>query len=512
MKLTANLEDRTITGLALPFNEVGRTSLGGITASAESAIAFDSDMTLNYEHDGKRPLGRIVGLPETTPEGVVATFKVANTTAGNDLLAEVHEGLRTGLSVELDDPVIRSGRLLSGTLTAVAAVTKPAYASARVLTAADAGELPEDATDDVREALVKALEVIDANTTKNDDNTEDGNEVTDENTTGALTASDNVARVSQLNAVTNRDKDANTLTAAEAFKAIANGIKTSRLEAALANVTHDDGDNDGDGLGEIAASPEWLGEVYRKAPYQRKFVPLVAQGNITNWRMTGFKYATTPTVQTYAGNKAEIPSQGITAEPYSLIPKRWAVGADIDRRFVDFGDQAVIQAWFEFAANSYKKVTDEDLRDFLVANATDTTAGTVPVGVDPGVAAIADAALALVADDLNPTFAVVGADLYRNILLTPKDKVTEFLGETAGFREGGLAGFRIIPSADPALESQVLVADGSTVRFREFGGGSPLRVEAEHLSHGGRDVAVFGYSANEVLEDGGVRIVDLTAP
>ncbi|MDF9877468.1 hypothetical protein [Cellulosimicrobium cellulans] len=505
--LTANAEDRVLEYLLLPFGEQGRTSAGRVTAS-KGVLSIPEQIVGNLQHDRTRPVAKSVRIVEED-RGIVAAFRVANTTAGSDLLAEAAEGLRTGISVEIDDPVIRGGALVAGALSGAGFVTTPAFPSAQ-LVAEDAGELPPtedvlpaDATKTVTEALKRALEVITENT---DDKEEEADVPATEEAalTAARTTTPATVPAGTLTAARKPE-----MTSGDAFKALAQGYKSNRLEAALANVTHDDGDNDGDGLGEIAAAPAWLGEVWRKAPYVRRFIPLVASGAITNWRMTGFKYVTTPTVAPYAGNKTEIPSQGITAEPYTLTPKRWAVGADIDRRFVDFGDQAVIQAWFEFAANSYAKVTDEDLLDFLVASATEELPGDVPAGIDPGVAAIADGALALVGDDLTPTFAIVGTDLYRSILLTPHEQVTAFLGETAGFREGGVGGFKILPSADAALTSKVLVGDGSTVRYREFGGGAPLRVEAEHLSHGGRDVAVFGYSANELLTDEGLRVLDL---
>jgi len=142
--LTANLEDRTISGLALPFGETGRTNLGRVIASAGSVTVPEdvSTITLNLEHSRTAPVGRATAVEET-PEGLVATFRVARTRAGDDLLAEVEEGLRAGLSVELDAPVIRAGRLLSGALSAVAAVVSPAFPSA-LLTAADAGDVEDD--------------------------------------------------------------------------------------------------------------------------------------------------------------------------------------------------------------------------------------------------------------------------------------------------------------------------------------------------------------------------------
>ena len=42
--------------------------------------------------------------------------------------------------------------------------------------------------------------------------------------------------------------------------------------------------------------------------------------------------------------------------------------------------------------------------------------------------------------------------------------------------------------------------------------GSPLRVEAEHLSHGGRDRALFGYTAHTLDNPDGLVKVQFAAP
>jgi hypothetical protein len=509
--LTASTDDRTLTYRLLPFGEAGRTNRGKIVASkGVLTLLSPEEMQANLEHDATRPVAKFVSLDEAD-DGINATLRVLSTTAGNDLLVEASEGVRTGISVEIEEPVIKAGALVGGTLTGAGFVTRPAFPSAQ-LVAADAGELPADGVDAVREALQNALDVLGEAVVPTEPQTPEATPAEDEaaqaadkenNVTTPVTAAAPVGAPAKKTAPKTLLEAAQV--AADAFRKGGEGA----LFAALTNIVHDDGDNDGDGLGEITAAPEWLGEVFRKAPYQRRYIPLAAQGTVTNWRMQGFKYTGTPVVQPYAGNKAEIPTSGITAAPYALIPERWAVGADIDRRFIDFGDQAVLQAWFEFAVNSYLKVTDVDFRDFLITEATEVTPGTVPTGVSPVAAAIVDGALDIISNDLNPTFAIVGSDLYRDYALTPKDQRTEFLSESAGLTEGAVAGFRVLPSSAAAYQSKVLVADGSAVRFRELAG-SPIRVEAEHVSHGGKDIGLFGYSANEVLEDDGLVVVDLT--
>jgi hypothetical protein len=74
---------------------------------------------------------------EQTDTEITATFKIAQTSAGNDALVEAAEGLRDGFSVEVsfdEYETLKDGtvRIIKGELTAVALTSEPAIRSARV--------------------------------------------------------------------------------------------------------------------------------------------------------------------------------------------------------------------------------------------------------------------------------------------------------------------------------------------------------------------------------------------
>ncbi|WP_215899223.1 hypothetical protein, partial [Acinetobacter oleivorans] len=84
-----------------------------------------------------------------------ATFRIAATPDGDEALADVREGVRDALSVELVHTDVDSGgNLTAGTLSAVALVPIPAFADARVdlITASqyveDSEQHEEDTTGD----------------------------------------------------------------------------------------------------------------------------------------------------------------------------------------------------------------------------------------------------------------------------------------------------------------------------------------------------------------------------
>ncbi|WP_419707660.1 hypothetical protein [Promicromonospora sp. NFX87] len=503
--LTANLADRTLAGLVLPFDEIGFTNLGAVQASRDSQLDFAETVTLNLEHNGGTiDIGS--GILAKRDDGIYGMFRVDESPMGDAVLLEASEGKRNGFSIEIPEPIIRGGKILAGLINAVAAVVRPAFPSAMQasesdLMAEDTGEIPEELVIDG----VSYTRTI----SQDDESEKEGTPVVTDN---KLDENAKVDLSAAFAGNANKDKGA-PLTAAKAFSAIAKGAATNNLQAALANVTHDDGDNDGDGVGEIAAAPGWLGEVYKEAAYNRKYVSLFTPGSLTSYREAGFRWSSKPTVAQYAGNKAEIPTGGITAEPVTYGTQRWAHGADLDRRFIDFGDQDVLRAFVEAQIESYLEVTDAYSLAQAIAAATDVERGPAVAGVNNTITQIVDGALALIGNDRTPTGAVVGLAGYRSLLLSPKDLVLEFLTQGMGLEEGSLAGFRIVPSANAALVGKSLVVDKSTVKFKEFGGGTPVRVEAQHVANGGVDLAVFGYTSfQDLTEDGIVLVADDLTP
>jgi phage head maturation protease len=156
MKLTtpmtitaADSESRTISGRIVAFEEPANASTGKVVFAKGSIKP--SPVKLNLEHDRTRPIGKTLDMT-LNENSIDASFKISNTTAGSDAIAEAMDGLRDGFSIELavDDYVMEKDgtmRVLAGELTGVALVTEPAVRSARVERVA-AAESEEEATED----------------------------------------------------------------------------------------------------------------------------------------------------------------------------------------------------------------------------------------------------------------------------------------------------------------------------------------------------------------------------
>jgi hypothetical protein len=515
--LRASEDDRILTYLLAPFGEPGRTNLGKVTLNATS-LTIPDDVTgliVNQEHTPTVPVGKFARV-EATDVGYEADVRFLGTRAGDDALTEAREGVRKGISVEVQNPVIRKGQMLAGVLSGAGVCVTPAYPSA-LLVAADAGVLDvEVEVKDVNVVLIDGVEYVlrEDGTYAKKQPTEDKPPV-DEAAAAAESETEMGNSLTAANAaaaglgVTPRAKKGPE-TVGEFSRLLAKSYAKGGEEqmfAALVDIVHDDGDNDGDGLGEITSSSGWLGNVWQAAPYERQFIPLLAQGTLSSYRENGYRWATTPTVAPYPGNKADVPSTGLTATPVNFGTQRWANAADIDRRYVDFNDSDVIQSFIEFNVDSYKEVTDVDTAGKILAAASAGTWTTV-AGVNPAISGLVKLTLQLLAARFKPSFAIMGLDIYEPLLYLKKDDVSAFLTESYGLQGGVFDNFTILPTSLPAYQNQVVVGDGRTLRYKELGG-TPVQVRAERVDRGGQDIAVFGYSSFQQLKPGGVLKVDV---
>lgn len=141
-----DVERRTITGLVMPWNEIGRS--GGLQwRFSRNSLQFDyaqiNRIKLLIDHDNSQPVGR---LERTWSDevGQWGTFRVARGPAGDQALAMAADGARDGLSVGIgyagddagfsfmDDPLAAGVRLVTAApWRETSLVALPAFAGAR---------------------------------------------------------------------------------------------------------------------------------------------------------------------------------------------------------------------------------------------------------------------------------------------------------------------------------------------------------------------------------------------
>jgi HK97 family phage prohead protease len=127
--ISASTSKRELTGVIVPFNKVGHTNMGDVVFNAGS-LKIGDGIKLFTEHDMGKPIGKLKSFEETST-GIVGTFKIARTNAGDDALIEAQDGLRTGFSIgaTIDDFVTNDQNVVvnAATLKEVSHVTFPAF-------------------------------------------------------------------------------------------------------------------------------------------------------------------------------------------------------------------------------------------------------------------------------------------------------------------------------------------------------------------------------------------------
>lgn len=498
-QLTASVEDRVISGLLLPFGEPGHTNLGRLTASATSRLDLADLVPLNVEHKAADVIGKAVALV-AGPDGLTASFTILATPAGDTALLEAAEGLRAGLSVEIEPIVTRAGQIVSGTVAGAALVARPAFPSAR-LAAAEVEDLGETDPDNLPQVVIngEVLEhVADVQVTDDEITITTAEPPAKPAEQGENMTAARVQTPALVGAPKPKD-DANALFASLAA-GFSRGLTGHRLEAALSDIIS------GDILG--VEQPQYVGELWNGVPYERRFIPLFNHAALASWNIKGwqFKDGKTPEVAEYAGDKTDIPSGDVETEEVSGVLKRFAGGHDIDRRFRDFSVTEFWEAYFRVLAESYAKKSDRYVRDVAKAIPTAGNGGRVhlapsamPAGVPSALAMIVKGALKMLNSPLEvmPTFAMVTADYWEEIFYTPQQEILAYLSTSLNLKGGEVENFKLVPVPTGSLTvggwvGKVLVGHSHALTVHELPG-APIRVEAEAIAKGGIDEALFGY-------------------
>jgi len=506
--LAADTANRILRYLLLPYGTPGNTNLGKLTASAGS-VTVPADVTglpVNEEHDYKRPVGNFVSVTET-PAGLEAAVKIANTRAGDDALELAATGLRKGISVEISNPVIRAGKLVAGALDAAGLVVKPAFPEA-LLMAADVGELAADA-----QAVADAAQAL-ADNLKPDDAAGEppaGNEPPAAPVTATDKDTMNPELLAALQAlVADKSKPAgltaSTLvieppkpSALDSLTASLAGMGTitdPRLMAAnLDTITQAD-------VFDKVSTPDYVGELWQARTYAARYMPLVKPEPLTSGIVEGWQFVAGKTPQVndwapaYSGTipnetMNDVPTNEVAAEIKTWNAARLAGGHRIDRIHKDLPTPGFWEAYLRESTDDFARKLDGKVLTHLdTTNTAKTAAGNDAASAWAklvfGASWVCEVAL--------PTYAVVGNDLYRELLNTTQLENLSLLNSSLGLEEGTIANFKIVPApiSNTAMNGKVIVGAGSATSLHTLPGG-PVRVDGVEVQKGALDHGVFGY-------------------
>ena len=349
---SADSESRTITGRVVTWNETGSTSAGLTTFKPESIAT--KNVKLLLEHDRTRPIGKVLSMT-ATEQGIDATFKIAETTAGNDALVEAATGLRDGFSVgvKVNAHDFVDGVLVvaKGSLDEVSLVSDPAIDSARVSSVA-ASET---------EADEKVESTDDNSDSETDEETEETNPTTEGEQVSDTTVPESAA--------------AETVEASKhvpmAYTAPRSPIvdKVSYLQYSLkASVLHDEdarqyvkaADNTTSTAPGMVPTPQSRTVINALANADRGMIDALSREALSATGMTFElpKVTAVPTVTNIAENGA-ITESNLSAT-YISVPVQSFKGRAISTiELIDRSDPSYLTALLQNLEFAYAKVTDE---------------------------------------------------------------------------------------------------------------------------------------------------------
>jgi hypothetical protein len=527
-EVLANLEDRTITGLVIPYGEMGRTNVGQFMVEA-GVIALPEDpeaAVLNLDHDRFQPVGNGQRFWET-PAGIMASLRVAKGPRGDAALADARnpEGKRRRLSGEFLTG-IKNGKATGGHLAGVGLVEMGAFPSAMVL-ASDTPD-PEPTTPPTPAPTTTPEATPAEDYQKEADVPEPITPAVAQVTPAATPAPATIPGAPVLATLeTPAAVAAEAVELSQVYAAMA-ALKTNPHDTAALGVLAAIVDIKTTGLGANTLQPNFLGPIISGAEYVRQYIVLGNLGtDIYAGGKSGYKtrrgtsgaplgLGETPTKGVapndisgeWLGNKTEINSYNGFADLVQSTLRKFAVGNDIAREFVDLpGGAEVVQAFLALLVEDYLWWSDQVALSAFRQMAGAPVAPIAPPEDGAGNPKFSQAITTLIqairaagrkgADGrrVKPTFAIANEALWDELVYTPKDELPEFINLAVdGQDDTGTADGVTVVEGEVGIENTAAALAGarSGVDFDEVPNG-PIRVDAVDLAKGGVDRAVHGY-------------------
>ncbi|QMV84734.1 hypothetical protein HW450_10350 [Corynebacterium hindlerae] len=471
---------RTIEGMVLPWGEAGATNRGEIIFPRGS-LNIPSDLSRVKLLAGHSPAGVPVGFAiaaEERDEGLYMCFQLGSSEAATTALTQAQDHIIDSFSIEAAGVRQRGREATDGLLKAVALVPFPAFHSARIgLVNAEEHDEPHEPVDEP------------PTTDTTDEETKESEEMPQPTITPPATTA-RVATVPKgVAPEPPTEVHASLHEATEILLAANQGaMSMDEVHAALTDIT---------GTNTLTTTPAtWLGELWSGVAYKRRIVPLVQNAALRGRRAHGMRWKTKPTIAKWKGDKTDIHSSKAEWEEVEMRAQPWAGGNDLDRQIFDFKEADALRMYWAAMAESYAYETDKELAAFLVKNATD-----VQESAPDLIRAISRGAIRLDEKTHSPaTFALVNPSDLETVLDFSQLDVPHFTGLTP------------VSTPDKWVTSEfvekgtAIVGSKLAATFYELPG-SPLRVEAEHIAKGGRDAALFGYTAQMINRADGLMKV-----
>lgn len=375
-------EKRILAGMAVPWNEVGYTSLGPVRY-LPGAIDAAARPAVDRDHDTSRIVGRVVSA-ESTDAGILAKARMSKTAEGNDTLVLADDGALTGFST-----VVRATKytfeetdehglvmvVSEGQWVRLAVVTDPAFDSARITSVA-ASTRKDHGTVTIAQFIAMLRGTVEASRpallTEHHELIE-ASGLTDDSVM-ALAFPPSSAPEIEAQHVPIVDVQREPLTAYASLgdyaKAKAAGLveaaEVVRIEAALADVTTAD----------VAGlvRPQWVNDFAEELAAARPVIeafdtrPLPASGLSLSYPVVTAR----PSVALQATQKSEVHSADYTIGSATTNVVTWAGANDLAIQAIQRSEPSMVSLYLEEMGYSLAEVSDAEVAAAILTAVTQT--------------------------------------------------------------------------------------------------------------------------------------------
>ena len=368
--LTASTSKREITGIIVPFGKAGQTSMGSVVFN-QGSLELGSDIKLFEDHNMNKVRGRMIAH-EVTPIGIIGKFKIARTSAGDDILTLAQDNLKSGLSIgasigsyeNIDGQMVVS----SAKILEVSVVDTPAFSDAQIT--------------DVAAAKADETEVT-ANSASDEQTNQTESEVTSmenpEEVTPVVEAAPEVA--------VEASKPAEHISAAYAKPRV--NLNVTAGQVAMAQIKAMQGDSDARDLVAALAvdntsdnagvvPPTYLRDLIGIVDASRPFVDSIDRGTLPN---SGLKFyvpriVTQPVANTTA-EAAEFPSQATEIDNVEVDIVKIATANIVNVELLDRSDPSYLDQLLRMMAAQWAQKSDTYAYGIAVDGAQASTDSTL---------------------------------------------------------------------------------------------------------------------------------------
>jgi HK97 family phage prohead protease/HK97 family phage major capsid protein len=498
-EVRADLEERTITGIAVPYGQ--DANIGGQYTErfVPGAISDVVDVKLFYGHE--EPIGKVL-TGRDTDEGYEVTARVSDTPRGNEVLTLMRDGVLNKFSVgfvplesERDGSTVTRTKV---SLKEISVVPFPAFAGANITEVREDGGTPAETSEPQPEQENPMSENIELD---------------------VRAVQDEVAEIRRLveagqTVATPAPLGGEFRSQGEFAKALVAGDTKAQEFARTASTSAD-----------AAVVAPWFGYINTLIANNRPTVSAFSRAALPATGLT-VEYskidANTLAVGQQDPENEALSFGNLTFETVSTPVKTYGGYTSFSRQYVERSQVNTLDQVFQGLALAYAGATNGSLVTALAAldyngktfDADGQTASSLAEGIANGAAYI------FTNTGLRPEFILTGTDGYVKLAkVAAGDGRPVLLSDGNGFNNIGTANipglsgsvFGLPIIVDPAIGSGVVYMANSAAVITMESAGAPVRLTDGDVTTLTDSVSVYGYMAIAVPRFGAIVKLDVTA-